>query len=158
MRWLAISVAAILFSAGGAFAQEPEKPNPPDEVKRLEGRWQVMQRVYKSSKEVDPVAELLTGLGFEVELANGKLLAHDKGKEGRHLHITMDPSQFPKLVDLRLPGEKDRVLRGIYWQIDEILVLAINATEERPRSQEELSKAVLLLMRRTPPPEFIGGR
>lgn len=146
MRWITLGFAATLLSGAAALVQAADEGT---ELQRLQDRWIVPHRYYTPSAATDPLAKLLTDLGNDVEIKNGKLSAREPDKEGRHLLIEFDSSTEPKNVNLRIPDQEDQVLLGIYKLEDDILSLAVG-TGTRPTEFSNSETQVLLILTRAP--------
>jgi uncharacterized protein (TIGR03067 family) len=143
---LVFSVA--LVAGGVACAQAVA---PATELKQLEGRWLVAHRGYDLSKKTAEVAGLLTKLGAEVEIADGKLSAAGRAKTGYYLEAAFDPIARPKAIDLNVPGQQGRVLRGIYSHEVDVLTLAVGIGDARPRTLRPAKDQVVLILTRVRP-------
>jgi uncharacterized protein (TIGR03067 family) len=135
---------AVVFS-GSARAQNVDIAQ---EIKRLEGKWLVAHRAYSPSKTNAAVVKMLMDLGNKVEIAEGKITACDSDKEGYHLDADFDPASQPKHVDLTVPGEKKKVLLGIYFLEDDVLSIAVSPNDVRPKSFTIINDRVLLILKK----------
>jgi uncharacterized protein (TIGR03067 family) len=135
-------VALLSGSAAPAWAADSA------ELKKIEGRWLVAHRYYKPSKVNTVVGKLLTELGHEVEIKDGKLSACDPKKAGQYLLLEIDPAARPKAIDLKVPDKKDQVLLGIYRLEDDVLSVAVGAGGQRPKAFMNPNGQVLLVLKR----------
>ena len=96
------------------------------------------------------IGKLLTDLGHEVEIKNGKMSAVDAGKEGVYVLIDFIPKTTPKSVNLTIPGKTNTVLLGIYRLEGDILSIAVSAGNKRLESFTNPRDQVLLVLKRAP--------
>jgi hypothetical protein len=126
---------------GDETSAAPQKP---------EGRWLVVHRVYTPSEITANVGKLLADLGNEVEIKNGRMSACNSAKAGFYLLVDFRPKTTPKAVDLKVPGQNERVLLGIYRMEGDVMSLAISAVNKRPDRFTNPRDQVLLVLKRPP--------
>jgi uncharacterized protein (TIGR03067 family) len=145
MRLCGWMLAVTVLSAGSAQAQNVDIAQ---EIKKLEGQWLVAHRAYTPSKANAAVTKILMDLGTKVEIQDGKISAGDADKDGYHLDADFDPTSKPKNLDLTVPGEKKRVLLGIYFLEDDVLSIAVGTKDVRPKSFAITNDRVLLILKK----------
>src|SRR5215467_5155160 len=111
MRMIRLALLATLLSGSAASARGDDSPAAPPSP---EGRWLVTHRSYTPSDVNAAVGKLLTDLGNEIEIKNGRLYPCDPSKGSFYLLVDFHPSTNPKSVDLTIPGKKQTILLGIY--------------------------------------------
>ncbi len=146
MRIVTATLLATLLFVGSAPAQAPDDGAVP---KNLEGRWIVAHRYYTPSDVTNPVGDLLTSLGSILDLKKEKLSACDPAKKGVYLTVKFEPGKTPPAVDLKAPGQ-EQVLRGIYRLDGDVLRIAVGTGKRRPRTFDDPSRDVQLIMKRAP--------
>lgn len=115
-----------------------------------DGRWIVAHRYYTPSKTTDAVGKLLTDLGREVEIKNGKLSASDPTKAGLYFLVDFLSNTTPKSVNLKVPGKRETLLLGIYRVEGDVMSLAIGAGNKRPETFTKPQEQVMLVLKRAP--------
>ncbi len=147
MRMIKWAILTILLCNGPGMIRadgtstEPQTP---------EGRWFVAHRSYTPSDTTAALGKVLTDLGHDVEIKNGKISACDPSKAGIYLLVDFRPGTTPKSVDLKVPSNKDKVLRGIYRLDGDVLSLAVSAKNKRPDKFSNSQDHVLLVLKRKP--------
>jgi hypothetical protein len=147
MRWFAIPLAVALLAGSVARTWAAD---PAANLKKLDGRYFVAHRAFTPSKTTDPVGNLLTSLGSEVEIKDGKLSAADPKKRGTYLLVTFYSSGKPLAVDLKRPDQKNKVLLGVYSLEGDVLAINVATGEKRPKSVRNTEGEVLLILKRAP--------
>ncbi|HLJ94737.1 MAG TPA: hypothetical protein VKU02_16235 [Gemmataceae bacterium] len=115
-----------------------------------EGRWYVAHRSFTPSNTTAAIGKVLTDLGHDVEIKNGKISACDPSKAGIYLLAEFRPNTTPKSVDLKVPSNKDKPLKGIYRLDGDVLSLAVSAKNKRPDTFNNAQDQVLLVLKRKP--------
>jgi len=132
--------------------------DPGADLKQIEGRWMVAHRAYTPSKANDRVGQLLTSLGQQVEIKDGKLSPADPKKGDVYLLVSFYPTTKPKAIDLKLPDKKEKALLGIYNLEDDILSLNVGTGDIRPKKFAIQEDQVVLILKRAPKkPGKLGG-
>ncbi len=147
MRMIRFALLATLLCGSAASARADDTsaaPQTPD------GRWIVTHRYYTPSEVNAAVGKLLTDLGNDVDIKNGKLSACDSTKAGFYLLVDFHPSTTPKSVNLKVPGKKETVLFGIYRFDGDVMSLAVGAGSKRPDGFSNPRDQVLLVLKRAP--------
>jgi uncharacterized protein (TIGR03067 family) len=143
-----IGCATVLLLAGNLAGAEPVKMAA--EQKRLEGQWVIAQRSYTPTGATAQLGKLLTDLGQKVEIKQDKLSATDPDKAGRYLFVQFDPRSKPKALNLKIPGNDNQVLLGIYRLENDLLSLVIGTGNVRPKLFGPFDHQVLLVLKRAP--------
>jgi uncharacterized protein (TIGR03067 family) len=149
MRFTRSLAAVTLLLFGVTLARADDAAPVPT---NLDGQWLVAHRAYEPSDTNQPVADLLTGLGYKVQIAGGKLLALDDDKVGTYLSVTLDATATPPAIDLTVPGTNGRVLHGIYRLEDGVLSVAVGVGDARPTDFSISADQVLMVLKQVPQP------
>lgn len=147
MRRIRFAFLVALLSGSAVSARADDSAAGPQTP---EGRWLIAHRYYTPSEITAGVGKVLTDLGHEVEIKNGKLSACDSAKAGVYLLIDFQPNTTPKSVNLTIPGKKNTVLLGIYRLEGKILSIAVATGNKRPDSFTNPRDQVLLVLKRAP--------
>jgi hypothetical protein len=142
-------VVALL--AGSAVPVQAAKPDGVD------GHWLVVHRYYTPSKVTGFLGKLLTNLGTEVDIRNGKFSSRDPDKGNVYLLADFRADTDPKTVDLRKPANPNQVLLGI-WRLDgHILTIEVGSGNQRPTGFMNAQNDVMLILKRARKKEANGA-
>src|SRR5207302_8904842 len=126
MRMIRFAILAVLLlgSTASVRAGDPASNSPSPE-----GRWLVAHRYFTPSDVNASIGKLLTDLGHEVEIKNGKMSAVDAGKEGVYVRIDFNPKTTQKTVNRTSTCEPNRITHSRVRVT--VAILAENAAQLR---------------------------
>jgi uncharacterized protein (TIGR03067 family) len=104
-------VALLAVVAPGVADDKPKEEAAKEEVKKLQGTWQVIKYVGQSEKEAS--ADTIKHLTFEFK-GNTVTIRWEKDEKGKEMEYALDPSKKPKSFDLPEGGADGDVAEGIY--------------------------------------------
>ena len=125
MRTGAIGLVLVGVLAGAA-ADDPKKRAVAEELKRLEGTWEVVSVVQGGKEQPE-------GARGEIMTFRGGKLTERKGPEedeSRPLHFRLDPTCDPRLIDFDESGKNftdpDEVVECVYRLDADTLTICLN--------------------------------
>jgi uncharacterized protein (TIGR03067 family) len=104
-------VALLAVVAPGVADDKPKEEAAKEEVKKLQGTWQVTKWIHHS--EEPAAADEIKHFTFEFK-DRTVTLRKSKGDEGKEMKYTLDPSKKPRSFDLPEGGADGDVAEGIY--------------------------------------------
>ncbi|HWG46639.1 MAG TPA: TIGR03067 domain-containing protein [Gemmataceae bacterium] len=141
-----IVVVGLLFAAA-----DPKKDATKDELKKLQGTWEVISIVANGEKvPKEETAEL------KVIISGSKIVFKEPNKSDETT-FKIDPAKKPKEIDITPPAnaKEDGTLKGIYSLEDDNLKMCYNVSRKGGRPAEFATKArdgrVLFVLKRAKP-------
>ena len=144
MRMIRFALAAALLASSAAPVQAGKS------AAEVEGRWLVVHRYYTPSKITGALGKVLTNLGTEVEIKNGKLSSRNANNQSVYLLAEFRTDTDPKAVDLRKPANPNQVLLGIYRLQGNLLTIEVGSGNQRPTGFMNAQDDVMLILKRAP--------
>lgn len=134
-HWVQAFMAVLLSVALSIAADKPEE-DPKQEIKKLQGRWQVTKFI-DHSEEPAPTEEIKH---FTFEFKEDRLtMRKDKEDDGKPMKFTLNPSKQPKWMNIDM-GAPIGVAKAIYkLDGDELTMCVVGGTRKgkaAPRPSE----------------------
>jgi uncharacterized protein (TIGR03067 family) len=122
---LAVLAGCVLLPALAFAAEPPQKPAAPADEELLQGTWVVVSFEKDGRKHPDP------GKG-RVVIRKSELSIGQEGEAGDTFTFKLHPTEKPKGIDLKMPGEKTPTL-GIYRLEGDRLTLCVRGRGDRKK-------------------------
>ena len=111
-RCVMLVLVSVLAVAASGFADDkPKDEAAKEEMKKLQGTWQVTKSIGQSEKPAP--ADEIKEFTFEFK-GNAVTVRKRKDDDGKEMKYTLDPSKKPKWFDLPEGGADGDVAEGIY--------------------------------------------
>jgi uncharacterized protein (TIGR03067 family) len=124
-------------------AADDKKPDPADDLKALQGVWEIVSTTYDGQK--------VSSRGRTLVFRDKKFTAFVGEMQGRTLTFTLDPAASPRHIDLDRGGKDGKAL-GVYAiDKDELKLCYAEPGAERPTGFESKAgkKVFLVVLRRS---------
>jgi uncharacterized protein (TIGR03067 family) len=136
-----LGVLTMLALVAVAAGQDPEPPDPDSDVKKLEGKWEIVKLT--SGRGTDAA---VAGKGYSMTFAKGKVTVKTNAPMEMVGTFKLDPKKKPPHIDVTYEKDK-RTLEGIYELKGEELRITFGPKGSRPKDFASATTGVRTLKR-----------